>query len=536
MKKSAHWSTTKAPGIVIALLVMMCGTLIAPCCTSAKLSHTTSALGEFETDDLLVNHRATVALSNSSPYNPIGLLAFQTVFNDWSPANLNLGTPLMVQAADNSGATITGIDATGAAIGDEHLICNFGGHEDASSVAFTNLDARSLAGNRIWVPSGGSRITPTSNLYKIGNDECRTVVYVQPDTTDPTFKVWVVKDGPTRFSDVVVASLQLFPSINPAALPASPATEDWDPTNTGATAYTCNFSPGPGTTPCSIDASDGSLHGASVIFVSTVTTTGATLGGLAYHGGPAGEVGPVKIIYNLGPGPLTIVDFDGGSLVENRFRITSTGLGTFTLQPERSAVFYHPSDQGSWKQVGHADSLFDGIQPVLVQEPSTLGNGATYEGVVINANQPPVAGTLTNIGVVLNASNGNAGNISLVNQAGDWNIGGNGLIQWLGTTAKQMADGHEIYIGTVPTIPAAGCGTLPANAGTDTVGVVTVGSVTTTCTVNFTHTMGLSPACQFYSTTGLALTQSAISPTSFTVSNAGLAGTTFHYRCDSLAN
>jgi hypothetical protein len=318
-----------------------------------------------DTDDihasgsLQVDGRAQLALLNSSPMNIVGFMPLQTLFNDWSPPNFASGTPVLVQASDNSGTTITGLDATGVRVGDIHTICNFGGHEDASTVALSNLDPRSQPQNRFIVPGGGDRSTVpnVSMVYKIGIDECTDVVYAQPDYADPSFTAWIVKDGHVRFAQAFIQKLQLYPMISPA--PITGSVNDYNPINAGIEAYTCDSGSGT-TSPCSVDGSDGTLQGTTVVNLSTVDASGATITGLKYVDGPHGDLGPVIVLFNMGPGNIVLSDTDPTSAPLDQFAFSPAGIASITLAPGRvSVMLYHRRDTGGWLELNHSDGVFD---------------------------------------------------------------------------------------------------------------------------------------------------------------------------------
>lgn len=54
------------------------------------------------------------------------------------------------------------------------------------------------------------------------------------------------------------------------------------------------------------------------------------------------------------------------------------------------------------------------------------------------------------------------------------------------------------FIGNIGTTTVSSCGTgSPSLVGDNTKGVITVGTVATTCTLNFSHTLSFTPACLF---------------------------------------
>jgi hypothetical protein len=513
-----HWATTKIPGFALASIVIAASVIIAPCCTSRHAASSgtstgvaptaptddagtcTATVGDLRTTNLLVDQRATENQVSYGPAIQDGLLDFEVIYNDWNPAGLHTNGVVFMEAADNSGAVVTGMDATGFKDGDVVTLCNFNGHMDASSIGFPNLDSRSLQANQFFVPNGGKTDDPSgaSTLWaKIGVDECQDVMRASPIRSDPTLHYWVFKGARGRTQDLVMGRMQLFPQMNTAAVTGT--VNDWNPTPAGPFTYTCALNPGPGTAPCNLDGSPVTNQAASVVYVNTATGAGAVLTGYKYYSGPAGDLGPVVYFVNLGPGLLTFKDH-GTSVSLNQFNIEGDGSNSLVLRVGGIVGFFHPNDSGYWYQIGHNDAVF---ATTFVQ---------AKDGIIVSQG---------------------ADGFALSIQGGTSVIQGGAVVDFADTASTVMVDGHMIENGTHPV--ASPCGSGPVTTGNDTAGTVTVGSGTTSCKLTFHRTMGNPPPCTYNDDAGLPL--SAVrTATDITWSSASLAGTTITWICPSPAS
>lgn len=500
---SKHWTTSKIPGAVVALLVMIGGMSIAQCQSCDCDLQRTHATGTFRTTELTVDDTATINRMSYGPAISDGLLDFQVIYKDWNPTGLHTNGVVFVEAADNSGAVVTGMDSTGFKDGDTVTICNFNGHMDASSVGIPNLDSRSLANNRFFVPNGGKTDDPSgaSTLwYKIGVDECADVMRATPIPGDATQHYWIFKNGRSRFQDITVGRLQLFPQMNTTAITGT--VNNWNPTPAGPFTYTCNLNPGPGTAPCNLDGSPVNNQASTLVYVNTVDATGAILTGYNYTSGPGGDLGPVVCFANLGPGLVTFKDH-GTSLALNQFNIKGDGSGDLVQRVGGIACFFHPNDSGFWYQIGHNDYVFD----------ATFGQ--FKDGVIVTHG---VDGFSLSI----------IGGTSVVQSAA--------RINFADTSDIVMVDGHWIQNGTHPTAPGTQCGTGPTITGNDNAGSVTVGTGTTSCKLNFNRPMGNPPPCTWQVDSGLTGIAFNRTSTDITWTAAGsLAGQVFTWICPSPA-
>lgn len=316
-----------------------------------------------------------------------GLLTFDQVYNDWSPACLGTNSLISAQAGDNVGNLITGIDANGKSlpVGSQVTVCNTSGHDDDSVLAFTNLDTRSAAGNRILVPDvgiGGRCSTTTStgchlnsdcpgaetcvfdlSRYYIGPNQCSTFTYSTPwaSNGDATTKAWII-DGKSRMAHLLVQNLQFFPILTADSITGGSTVDDYNPTCTSGAcgASTCNLSGG-GTVSCGEAGSSLRFLDYSTVILSTSNSTGVTIKGFHYETQATGpeSLATWKRIYNDGPGSITIQNDASATAVDNvEDGAANDRRGDIVLLPGQMIAIYHRRDSGPWYVDGKRDPWF----------------------------------------------------------------------------------------------------------------------------------------------------------------------------------
>jgi hypothetical protein len=525
--------------------------------------------------------RAKIRALNLSPASTVGQLAYETIFSNWAPTGLQTTTMLMVTGSDDSGTIITGIDSTNIQVGDVRTICNVNGPNDDSTVALTNLDARSLIANRILTPGAGRIVDAAQIDFYIGPDECTDVVYAQPDFTDSTVKYWVVKGSRQRFSSVVTQQLQFYNGLLGTAITGTINNYAMTP----VAPYACS----PGAVSCYESANNGNPELSTMLFLQTVDGTGAVLTGLNYTVGKPSAVGPVKILVNVGPGPVTLKNIGAGSTSINQFGFSNTG-GTeydIVMQPNGPPVMlYHVRDSGHWIQIGHNDYVFD-AQVVTARNGISLKRGtaavaldmqntaaatatqSTYVRVIdsgtyatggtaftttgitvsITATRASGTGALTNIGAQL-AATGGQDNYSLITTTGKIYLGQGGgtTLMYVNFPYVNLAHdlktegnfvlgngdfagattAHMVTSGTVPVLSS--CGTSPTIVGSDVAGRFVTGAGATACTMTFARTYTIAPSCTLQPSGSATLPTCTFSATAITCSLAAPA-TTYNYIC-----
>jgi len=276
--------------------------------------------------------------------------------DDWHPPDLGLTTVLQVQAGDNHGNYITGIDAVGAdiQIGTRITICNANAPQDDGILSFGAEDEHSQPNNRIWPPGyGRNNGQVATTRFTIGPSECDDLIYLQPDQADSTAKRWIVLGPASRLSNTAIKQLGFFPYSRPE--PIAGSVDDWDPDDTcpaligGPLDGTCEGGGGVASTSY------------TVVLASTVDEAGATITGLKYMSSKQSDgQGPVKLVFNLGPGDLRLPNNDSGSSPMDRFTMRTGGnTSDIVLKPFVGAMFFHLRDAGGWMPMSHSDYLFD---------------------------------------------------------------------------------------------------------------------------------------------------------------------------------
>lgn len=329
---------------------------------------------------------ACTALSASRAIDLEGTLT-DGFINNWAPASLATSDVIQVTAADNPGSVITGIDAIGAgfAVGKRLTLCNANGPQDDAILSLAPENSGSTANNRIWTPAYGKDTSQTAtDRYLIGPSSCIDLLYMTPNQADLTVKRWIVVDN-TRFGSAVINQLGIYPSSNPAAITGT--VNDWDPDDS-------SFGAGLG---------EGGVNTIStartLIRISTVDGTGATISGVKYTGSQnADGQGPIKILCNTGPGPVTLKNYTGGSSGENLMLLSAAGdsRGDIVLQAGDPCItLWHKRDVGSWVAFGKNDYFFGSrdvnmTAGLVVSTPSTSIEAASFTGPAASSTAPVV--------------------------------------------------------------------------------------------------------------------------------------------------
>jgi hypothetical protein len=300
---------------------------------------------DFVTDNLTVTNTTTTHNFNEPPCVVPDFVIGAGPFNDWNPACLATNKLLKVTCADNNGTFLTGIDAVDNAfpIGKEVTVCNENATEDDGACVFGIENTGSVASNRIWY---GTRTgTLFTDRFRVDTGQCATFRYAQPNSADPTIKRWVVESVVLGIYRTKIQNLSIFPFAQPAAITGT--VEDWSPT------------------PCAVplggscpDGGSTDFADYSLVIIPTVDATGATIGGMdTGPGANSGKnEGQIKILHSGGPGPLTIIQQSGGSLVKNRFFFPTNSDNSMVIPVGQDRIFW--TTGSGWTLIG---SQFSGI-------------------------------------------------------------------------------------------------------------------------------------------------------------------------------
>lgn len=212
--------------------------------------------------------------------SPAALAAGET--NNYSPANF-LTTSRVRQATNIAGSSLSGLGA--ASDGDVRFFENLG----PGTLTFENENTNSTAANRITCPGS---VDITLSIYGAA-----ILVY---DGTTSRWKIDAIAGLSTASS--TFQEIALTPAASPAALAAG-TTNDYNPTG---------FS------------------------TSSRLRQATNVAGSAISGFVAQNSGDIRIVQNLGPGTLTLLNEDAGSTATNR--ITCPG-GVSQIVPAGGAFF-----------------------------------------------------------------------------------------------------------------------------------------------------------------------------------------------------
>lgn len=341
----------------------------------------------------------------------------QAIIDNYNPACLSTNTFIQVASADNSGTTITGIDAIGnnLPIGSQITICNETVPGDAGVITLRNLSSNSAIGNRILTPGAGRQrnctATPstycqqnsdcpsvdasntceqTDSDFNIGPDQCAVLEYINAGAENAlAWPEWMVMGGQSRFNNVTTQNMNLYPILYTDELDGT--VDDYNPTCTGAGgssscaalhAYMCVAGNDAGVV-CG-EAGDNLDFQSNAMVQIDVGSGGATLQGLHYE--PAASAverqtqtqGLYKWICNAGPGSLLVeniassnalANIDDGANGDNR--------GNFVVLPEECFEVYHQRDIGHWMVQGKRDPYFHERDTNITKGLAVSGNNPT---------------------------------------------------------------------------------------------------------------------------------------------------------------
>jgi len=268
--------------------------------------------------------------------------------DNYAPAGLADHTFIEICGNDPHGTLVTGLEATGIAIGDVRWLCNLNGTSNGSTIVLSTEDSASLPNNRFWIPVQNNTTTPGEihpDRYSIDPQTCQPLVYAQPMVGDPTYKRWIVVGGSAQQYRDIVESLQLYPDNQPAAITGTVV--DFNPTNV------CPDVGGPSAGSCENGGST-SADDYTVYILTTVDASGATIAGLLYRGtGGAwtSSLGPLKLLANFGPGPITLENLGAGNSDSHDQILFASGHDTI-LYPGASILLYHSSHTNNWTPIG----------------------------------------------------------------------------------------------------------------------------------------------------------------------------------------
>ena len=338
----------------------------------------------------------------------------QAIIDNYNPACLSTNTLLQVASADNSGTTITGIDAIDnhLPIGSQVTICNETVPADAGVITLRNLNPGSAIGNRIFNPGAGRQrnCTATTSVYcqqdsdcpsvdasnvceqtdadfNIGPDQCATLTYINAGAENAlAWPEWLINVGQSRFNDVTTQNLNLYPILYTDELDGT--VDDYNPTCTetggGSScaalhAYTCAAGNDAGVV-CG-EAGDNLDFQSNAMVQIDVGSGGATLEGLHYE--PAASAaerqtqqqGLYKWICNAGAGSLLVENIASSIALDNiDDGASGDNRGNFVVLPSECFEIYHQRDGGHWIVQGKRDPYFHERDTNITKGLAVSGN------------------------------------------------------------------------------------------------------------------------------------------------------------------
>lgn len=241
---------------------------------------------------------AQIAGSPRTPYAP-GVFTYGAIIDDLVlPALDEAGgsTLISLQANDDMGTRLSGIDATAWSIGTVLDVMNLSTPVDAGELVLLHNSSRSAAANRFRCPNDRDFLAPKDGGFRLAR------AYLVPPRPgiDGETPSWFVL-ATTRFMHLATHSLSLHPHL--VMEPITGNVDAYDPTAHSALGDTPYEG---GLFACGVS---GLGKDGTVWYLSTADAGGAVLKGIKWRPhtdtDPAGH-GPVRVLKNLGPGAITV--------------------------------------------------------------------------------------------------------------------------------------------------------------------------------------------------------------------------------------
>ena len=302
--------------------------------------------------------------SQAEPYGP-GVNMPAGYNHNWTQPGLTNHTNLEWRGADNLSTVLTGIDATDIAEGAVRIFNNATNSPgDAGSVVLVDEGdpraAGSLAPNRIC--------TPNQMDHKVGKQESCVLQRRRNNNGDLR---WVVLAGTARKMWLWVQSLGLYPHLQ-VGTPAAPvvgAANDWNPAGVPFLGSPENLTVDGG------DASNSRTFTAWNVFVDAAGLSVTGFFGSALNGEMT-DWGPLRLVFNSGPGTITFRHLNAGSAVENRLVLPNAR--DYILPSQCGAWFWRPYlDEGlgitvQWRMLGVSNEVFPSVNTIGRTTTQTL--------------------------------------------------------------------------------------------------------------------------------------------------------------------
>lgn len=268
-------------------------------------------------------------------------------------------TNLEWRGADNQSTVLTGIDATGVPEGAIRIFNNatLSPGDAGSVILLDEVDARVTAGPYESLPA--NRIcTPSQMDYKVGK---QGVCVLQRRRNKDGELRWMVLSGDARKTWLWVQGLAFYPhlQVGTVVAPVVGQQDNWNPVGVP---YFGN--------PDNLTVDGGNVLDARTFTMWNVFTDalGASVSGFlgTELNGIMTDWGPVRCVFNSGPGPITFQHLNAGSDIWNRLVLPDER--DYVLPAKCAAWFWRPYlDEGfgitvQWRMLGVSNEVFRSVQ------------------------------------------------------------------------------------------------------------------------------------------------------------------------------
>jgi hypothetical protein len=317
--------------------------------------------------DTVDAQQLVITPTEPEPYGP-GANMPPGIIDNWTQPGLADHTNLEWRGADNQATVLLSIDSTGIAEGAIRIFNNATlSPADAGSVILVDeSDPRVIAAGAA-APDADRICTPTLQEHKVNPQG--TCVLQRRRRADGAIR-WVVLNGASKQLWMYLQGLALYPhlQVGTPGVPIVGAQQDWNPVGVPI-----------GGNPDNLTVDGGNAADARMFTFWNVWTdaAGASVGGFlgtAVNSAPT-DWGPVRFVYNSGPGDLTFVDHDAGSNAENQLALPYAR--NYVLPVNQGAWFIRPFlDEGmgvtvGWRMMGVSNEQFPSL--------NTLGRTTTVQ-------------------------------------------------------------------------------------------------------------------------------------------------------------
>lgn len=294
--------------------------------------------------------------------------------DDWSDPAIATNTAIVWKGADWPATRFTGIDATGVVAGDVRIFLNLSvSGIDCGQVVLKHDHSGSSQNNRILCPGCKDFYIPVYGAV---------VMVYQAAIPGVTGSRWCVVDSKGWAGSSVMQSLNIYPSLLTDAV--SGQLNDWNPTGVRLEEF--------------IDADEGIAGGSNVLqdysLIKVVTSAPVDLTGIGGVNGSNNiptDWGPVKILINYGPHPITLHHQHAGSLEYHRLSLPQSR--PLTLRQYESVMLVSPMQDSTgydtgWRVISLGQSMLTDRSEVTLSAGLTSDLGELGDVVELEGTAP----------------------------------------------------------------------------------------------------------------------------------------------------